>query len=927
VVDLCCDSVRLLATAWFVLSLLAELPAGVRVRVTVTDGSTNRRIAGSYVALYAPDDPWRRPSFETVTPDGRVTFTAPPGSYQLFAGAPGYELSGRTVEVAPGDDVIADLSLLPSTLSKSGTVSDATGKPLAGARVSQVRVPLSDRAREQLAQPWSTTTDANGWWRLPVPSDANLPLLIEAAGYAPARHVSRPAEAAMPLDVVLEKGEPAATSTEPTLAGPTTTLFLPRISPRDLGKVDAWRAAAHVESTIEAAAGGALIHVQGYGPAEQFFALTTERLIVPSAAPGPSSKRSVPAVVYPRGEVKLRVVSATEGLKTPREGTVTYRDCPLERHVTLPMSVAADGAITLPAPVDCHTLSLALAPLETLALPVILQKQESRWLGEFRLTAAAEAGVHVTWDPSGLPAAQSAVRATIDGPDRPLVVAEGVTDGEGRLVLTGLPADEELTLEARSERASTVGTASVRVVPGTRASVDPLPLPEPATLTVTPRLSQRFQDFDPAAKIVALVLDPDGREGKRASRTDSLDDKGSVTFSDIRPGRWIVRAIVASSEQAQPIEAAEVLLAAGEDREVEPELEPLIFHGRLVTGENVTRASIGIADPRSWNGIRRRIRPLPDGTWLAILPRAGTYDVTVHLGEPSAGEIDVGEVLFADSSRAIDIRVPQSSVLVAVRKKGEPVAGAAVTLTLRRELPKGGLRDVVQRGVSDAQGDVRFRNLTEGRWLAKATGENQHAAERTAVVARDAETRVQIDLEPAKPVRGVVRYSAGAPAAGAVVECLFASPNGPALQRAESDAEGRFTFELTSEPPLLRCTATSRDRLTGVYLLRPSATMDLVLPIADAAIRFTDWAEHVPSNDLWLIAADGRVASVTSLTRAALIPHFPPGAWKLVRIRGVDQWSMIANGMTGSSEVLEEVRLEAGQVKVVTLYGERGGSR
>lgn len=1014
---------RRLASAVFGVCLFAVLavadqPGSVPLRVRVADGSTDRRLAGAYVALYAADDPWPRPSFETVTSDGHATFTVTPGSYQLFAGADGYQLNGRAVEVAPGEAVAAELSLLPAVLTKSGTVTDGTGKPIAGARVSQVRVPLSDRAREQLADGWTTKTDENGWWRLSVPSDANLPLFIEAAGYAPAWHVSRPAEAAVPLDVVLQKGarllvrldrtdaemvvtlstdavqpipsgwqkevwQKRATAREllwegllpgeyrlhvvsrdasrlartdstfradiavpaeqrvvlprlPSRRG--TTLFIARTTPREIGRLEAGQRSAaggaeRLESAVETASGGTLVHIGATASVEQLFAVSPDNLIVPFAGPQPSS-RTVRATIYPRGEVKLRVVPATEGLESPRHGTAVFRDCPMDRRVTLPVTIGEDGSVTLPAPVDCRTLNLVLAPLESLVMPIAVQKQESRWVGEFRLTAAGEADIRALWDPSGLVAAGVTVRATVSGDDRQLVVAEGLTDAAGRLLLTGLPADEELTLEARSERASTVGTAVLRIAPGTRGRVDPLPLPEPAKLTITPRLSKRFQDLDPKAVIAALVLETDGREeGTRTPRSDGLDERGSVVFSDIRPGRWIVRAIVTSADQSQPIDAMDVRLAAGENRTIEPVLEPLIFHGRLLVAEVLTRTSIGIADPRRWNGIRRRIRPLPDGTWSAILPRTGMYDVTVQLGDPTSGEIDVGELEFSDPGRSVDIRVPQSSLVVAVRKRGEPEPGAAVTLRLRREAPETRARDFVRSGVADTQGNVRFAHLPVGRWLASATGGNKHAAENTAVVARDTESGVQLDLQPTTHVAGVVRDATGRPAPAAAVECFFAAPTGLASQRAETDADGRFTLELVSAPALLRCTAISRDRVVGVYVVRPSATIDLTLPAVGAAIRLADWSEHVPASDLWLVAADGRVANVTAMAAkasrggAVLIPHFPPGFWKVVRTRHADEWSMIANGMIGSSEVIAEVRLEPGRVEEITVYGERENTR
>ncbi|HEX6159963.1 MAG TPA: hypothetical protein VF111_07340 [Thermoanaerobaculia bacterium] len=978
----------LLFLVWMLSAGPAESGSALPVEIRVTDATSPTPIRNVYVALYAPDDAWTRPSFETVSDTGAVTVTLPAGSYQMIAGARGFDLGGRTIDVAPGSRVALTVPLTPAAITRTGTVNDTAGRPIAGARITLVRSPASDLARQHLGSEWTTTSDENGWWSLLVPSDFVLPLLIEARGFGPSMQTSRPADAATPLDVVLtaggslrveldrvdadwmltlpDKGEafdrratsriveweglepgpyrvrlrprdPARLVSQEVTASVTaggraalqmrvptttgsraTTLFLPRRQPRELSGLRAWSSVQQVTSATEAASGGTLLHIDAPSAAG-VFATTKTELIIPAARA---------ATVHARGDAKLRVLSATEGVAVPASGHAIYADCPQDRRITLPLQVAHGGAITVPAPVDCRTLIVALPPLERVAIPIRVAKGETQWLGEHALSAGAEADVRVAWEPSGRPAAAALVRVVQRVDDRDTAVAEAVADADGKVTLTGLPADEEIIIEAQSDETSTVGTSTVTIAAATRAVIDPLPLPEPAKLTIRPRLAAQYRELDPAAEIMAMSIERHRRTAKSPARNDGLDERGAVVFENLQPGRWLVRAIVRSSEAGQPVDVGEVELKPGEEREIEPEIAPLVFRARLVAGGSVRGWSLAVADPRGWNAIRRRFQTQENGVFRVVLGKAGLYRVTAHTG---SHEIDLGDVSFTDPAREIELVVPQGSLLTTVRREGRPVASVDVTLRLRQESRTDALHELTMRGRTDGEGVARFSGLREGRWLARASTAERESAEATVLVARDTESRVTLDLSSSGAVEGVVRDPAGRVVARARVDCLSSTAHGPWSQSTETDVEGRFTFEMTSVPPLLRCSVTSRQGVVGAYLVRPTATVDLTLGPAGAPLRIVDWGEQIAGRDVWLVAADGRVVNLAAVAAKvggsrtpALIPQFPVGSWKVLRARTFGDWSAIANGMAGSAELIEEVRLEPGRITDLAIYGGAG---
>lgn len=994
-------------------------PEVVPVRVTVTGTGDETAIKNAYVSLYAPEAAWHRPSAETIARNGTATFRVRPGEYQILAGADGYQAGIQRISVSAswGGSVIVEL--LPNFLV-SGTVTDRFGNPIRDARVSQVRIRLSDLALQQLGRAWVTSTDANGWWTLPMPTEWKLPISFEAPGFAPAWYVSRPEELPASAEIVLQQGGglhltldrpdpemivtlaaveatpgnkippdaqmqlwakraskttlkwdslPAgeyrliaasrdteglfssvlavvridpAVATElriklPPAARPRalTTLFVKGKSAREFPGVQAWKHSGGpklIPSAVEQASGGTLIHIGA--TAAVLFATTPDQLIIPSAAI--AAERPSPAATYDRGEATLRVIVTDASVRLPSSGMAFFGDCAQNRRFSLPVAVAKDGAVTVHAPSMCRTLTLQFPPLEAVVIPLLLKRGETKWLGEFRVAAGAEAEVHVRRNPSGSAVRGAVVRARADVEDRDVIVAEVIADDTGSAVLTGLPADEDLVIEAQERGYETV-SARVRIGPADRIVIDSLSISDPATLTVSPSLSARFREHYPKATIASVVLQPEtGRnDTERTSRSDSLDEHGSTTFHDLQPGRWHLRVVVEAEESGQPIDAADIDVAAGEVRRVTPEIEPLMFEGRLVAHGSGTRWSVAIADPPGRSAIRRYFQVRPDRTFTAILPRRGIYEVRLRSDEKGSSDLEIGDVDFRDPTRAIEIVVPGGALLVKVRDRGEPASEIPVTLTMRRDSQSGGVKEIVRRAKTDTSGTTRFLTLPEGPWIARVSTADRRVAEKVSVVERDMESQVELDLEAASALRGVVRDGAGRPAIQANVDCLFMSPAGPVSRRAETGDDGRYSLDLPAIPPqTLRCAVTTPGGLVGAYLARPAETVDFTLPVATASLAIPDWGERLPRNDLWMLSPDGRIVSLTwiggkigKLWTPLVIPHFPAGTWRLVRADTVERWTMLASGVSASAETLTEVRLQPGDRRELRVYADRNSGQ
>jgi len=184
-----------LLVASIAIAATAQQPSSELVSVRIV---VRPQVANAYVALVPPDRPSWCPLAEAIAPRGSTTLQAPRGLYQVFVGSLGFQDAWRTVQIKSGTTLTFDL--LPSAPTK-GVLLDTTGKPLPGATVTNLRASgpvelgqASPMARRYFASEWATRTDTEGKWTLPGRDDASIPVLFEAAGYAPASEIRRARE-------------------------------------------------------------------------------------------------------------------------------------------------------------------------------------------------------------------------------------------------------------------------------------------------------------------------------------------------------------------------------------------------------------------------------------------------------------------------------------------------------------------------------------------------------------------------------------------------------------------------------------------------------------------------------------------------------------------------------------------------------------
>jgi hypothetical protein len=127
--------------------------------------------------------------------DGVATSGAlEPGSWRIAASAPDHEPAAVTRELRAGEDLGIELVLAPGGKPLTGLVTDATGGPVAGARVDAARLDRIARASDAVA---TTVTGSDGRYQLTV-AIGQLLVGVSNPDYAPqARYIDVGAEGAV----------------------------------------------------------------------------------------------------------------------------------------------------------------------------------------------------------------------------------------------------------------------------------------------------------------------------------------------------------------------------------------------------------------------------------------------------------------------------------------------------------------------------------------------------------------------------------------------------------------------------------------------------------------------------------------------------------------------------------------------------------
>jgi hypothetical protein len=683
--------------------------------------------------------------------------------------------------------------------------------------------------------------------------------------------------------------------------------------------------------SVEDTSGGKVVYVAGTSsPADAYLTTATELITVVPRRPAPN-RQGITAqhtVRVPRGDGRLHVTAA-EGVALPSSAIQSLHDCEKGETFTLPANVSAQGTLDLPLAVPCKALTLQFESFAPLTLVASVEQGEKKFLGDHALLPSSIAEIHVVRDKSNSDAAQAVVQATVRrGSDvKPITVAEATANDEGRVVMKNVPAGEEVTFQARDAKTRLVGTATARIEAGKRAVIDPLLIPEYASLAVAPELDSEFQSAYPEARILGVTVVRDNAQPSDRKTVNFDQDKTEALFQDIVPGRWAMTVLVNVDGSKEMLDLDAVTVESGEDERVTPKVKPLAVSGQVLSHGEGVAASLSVGDPPGPNAIRRRVFTEPNGTFKVIVPRSATYHVQAQRTGTRTAAVDLGPILFDGSPLRIDL--PEGTLRVNVKRGNVPLAKALVVAVSRVDNPDGsGVSSVTRRVKTDDAGLALFEGLSSGVWTVQASApDGDGVAQKDATIAASAPIDVTLEIDDSNVLAGNVLDANAKPAAAASVECAF--PTGMSLQSAsaETGADGSFVIHLPNPaPPSLQCGVTTTDGAIGAFRSKVTRTAAFTMPPSGGALTIADWGQRVIPDRFWLVGSDGTLFNLSWAARKVgrigaplAISRLPAGRWTVVEVHSIAQLLALGQGNARAVPRVAEVTVQPGQSMTINI--------
>lgn len=688
---------------------------------------------------------------------------------------------------------------------------------------------------------------------------------------------------------------------------------------------DGAQAARH--STLDALTGKVIFVDTAAKPSDVYLTTRTELMTIAATA----SKKGLVAVEplrVAKGEGRLRLIAEGEGVTLPPVANVELTAC--DNHEQLPpftVKVAKDGVLSFPFAVPCRALTVSFPDLESLGLTASVRTGEEKFLGDFRLGGSASAEVHVTYAGASMP--NVAVRASVMRERQKVQLREAMTDEHGLAVLSGLPPGE-VVFEARLGETQHAGRSSATLEAGKRATIDPLEIPEPASIVLSASFDPAFQAENPTAAILGVVVEREGTERPKETRNAEFKGQSAeATFDDLAPGLWHIITMVKIDDVVQPIHAQSVELKSGQEQKVKALVKPALFTGQVVARGQGVQGGIGISDPPGPHAIRRDVQTGSDGRFKVALPKEGPYRVTFRR-TVTADPIDLGTVVFDDGRPSVRLELPDASLSVQVRRNDAPVADAPVTATMRVDSGDGaGVARLTRRATTDASGAAVLEELTPGPWtISVREPRGPRTAEKVVTVAKSSRAEATLELNEGKKLNGVVVDERGALAIGASVDCIFPGTAGVLRAlHAETDDHGAFSLPLPDPaPPRLDCGVATAYGAIGAFVAAPGTDVELALSPSTGSVTIADWGERVIPDRFWLVSPDGRVFNLSWAARKfgrawspLTIARMPAGPWKVVRVDAAAALNAIAGGMARSLPAAADLRLGEGETADIRI--------
>ena len=587
--------------------------------------------------------------------------------------------------------------------------------------------------------------------------------------------------------------------------------------------------AKEIRAASEYALSGRVLYADAdAGPDDVFFTTTGEVILAVQQGHAEQTHQRGPAVdgiSFSKAEGKLHV-SVPEGGALPSHGNAGFQECTDNRSFVLPINVAKSGDVALPLLVGCRALALRFGSFSPLLLPSTASRGETVWLGKHNLKAGASAEIHVTQQPSGANVAGAMVTASVERASHGSVtIVQRIAGDDGRLVIDGLPAGEEITFRAEETLTQLAAVVTRTLDVGQLAVIDPLALPEPALLTVTPRFDDEFKSENSDAEITGVVVE--GREGDNLVQrnVEFTRNQQEAVFRGIKAGTWRIFAVVHLADMTEPLEVDSVTLKSGDTKKIEPVVRPLVVSGHVMSHGSGVATTLTFKDPPGPGAITRRVGTKEDGSFHVTLPREGFYTVAARhsLAVP---DIQLGAIRFEKSSGDVHIVLPEGSLSVRVfsGSGGSPAVDVPLIASLLTDDPAlGGFAHLERRVRTNSIGEVAFDDLQDGSWLVRARSNDGAVAEKTVAVSSAHPASVTLNLNDGSMLEGTVVGGIGLPAGMAAVDCIYSSTdNIPRTVRADADSEGNFSIHIPlPAPERLQCGVTTLDGAIGTFNTAP----------------------------------------------------------------------------------------------------------
>ncbi len=690
-----------------------------------------------------------------------------------------------------------------------------------------------------------------------------------------------------------------------------------------------------VESVVEDVVGGWVIYLNTEGARPPFHAMTKNRFVTPTGslanATRDANAKPWPAAAYPRADAQVKLRFAEKDVQIPKSGMARQIDCGEESHgIAVPFEIRKDGFARFTVAAACQSLVLEVEPFEPVVTRKNLQPGEQS-LGEFILRAAGLADVRVARDPGGALVAGATVRiATRDDESEtkaPIVVAERVTDERGWAHFSGLPPYRELKVTAETPQGEKADGVTLRVKPRERSVVDPLGVPEPATLVVDAKIDAAVLSRFPSARVVALDIAPPDPSRESERMHESVAD-APIRFGPLRPGRWLVSGLVVIGKSWEPFELGDLELKAGETRRLDARITPNVFEGIAVSEGKPVAAKIFV-DVR---GQTMAFSSDPAGVFSVILEEKGIYRVAAAPLRAQSNVSPIGDIAFTDPSRRIEIEMPRlASVTTRVRVGDQPAPHVMVRMSRRDD---GGSVDRMTDRVrtTDLEGKTTFDDISSGLWtFTVKDAESGSGVEKSIAVEAGDDKTIDLDLDTEATIEGTIRGLGGSPLPHARVDCLFVGSTGnPDRASAVSNAEGDFHVDLIPPaPPYALCGVIGPMGSVDAARMIPGQRSEVTVPGSTGTLRISNWTDRVRPDTSWLVAPDGRAVSLSTVADALgqfgstlTIPALAAGRWMLVRVESMPQWLTLANGLGASLPAVSEITIRSGITETIQQESE-----